>query len=373
MSYIDKIFDKSFVKCIPIHGIVMNGEINTHVLIDNELYRYKYVNLIKLISYDKYLKEYLPYEVNKGDIKECTLVAVFMTEENNSMEVENLKVVISQLYFANRLANANNFKNEITQLVDNEYFHNYCIPGYFNNENRIELLDWYISLGNNPIARDNFDRFLTRGFSYGLNDEYYNQASLDDYKNTVSIDVNSDFYKKASIIENRLNEGDEYSKKIRSALRLYYNLLYENDTEQSILTCASILETLLLKRNETKAQKSKVANRCACLVADHMSKEHKTFIANHVSYFYCYRNAIIHDGKSYLEIDDEVTMSRIMYSIKHIIYFILKFAFEHDIKDINEIKHVVRENLQIDGIDEKVGYITFSKENNSKIQLIFID
>ena len=266
-------------KYIPIHGVRVSDEINFSMPIDGSRYVRKYINSIRLISYDEYLKE-CSNIINKEDIKQCDSVAVFETQSNNSMEVENLKILISALYFSYRIYNTSRLKDnfifnemkfygdlssgEINRDVllkkieeryinkENEYFLNYNIQGYHNNQDDINSLYWYVSLGNNIITKDNFDRFLTRGFSVELDDEYKRQSQFHNYENIVNLDVNQGFIDKIKIIEKRLNQTDEYSKKIKSTLRLYYNLLYENDIEQSILICASILETLLLKTNDTK-------------------------------------------------------------------------------------------------------------------------
>lgn len=375
-------------KCVPIHGITLNRGIDVPILIEDIRYVEKFSNRILMYGYNEYLKEASKF-INNANIKECDLIAIFTTQSHNTMEIQNIKIILSAIYFADRMANTSKLKenfinrfreyfcpDKIDKLYEHreaEYFSNYHIWGYFDNEDEIRPLYWYISLGNNKVTNDNFDKFLTRGFSYELVDEYYRQADFNKYKYTVNVDINKTFNEKMEAIVKRLNMDDEYSKKIKSALRLYYNVLYESDVENSILIYASILETLLLKRSESKGQKHRVANRCACIVANSMSKERKEFIANHVAYFYGYRNAIIHEGKSHLEIDNEVILSDILCSIRHLIYFIIKYVVEHNIQKVSEIQNLVKRNLEEDGIDEKIGYITYIKGDNSKISVIFDD
>lgn len=387
--------DLDLDKCVPIHGIQINKEIEVPILIEDKRSGEKFENLIRLFKYDKYLNMSCKF-INNDSINKCDLIAIFTTQSHNTMEIQNIKIILSAIYFADRMSNTSKLKEnfirdrkeffykdginekdaiekiqKIYENNENEYFSNYHIGGYFDDYDEIRSLYWYISLGNMKVTNDNFDKHLTRGFSYELVDEYSRQANFNNYKYTIDIDVNKIFVEKLEIIVSRLNEDDEYSKKIKSALRLYYNILYEGDIEQSILTYASILETLLLKRNETKGQKSKVANRCACIVANNTAKEKKEFIANHVAYFYGYRNAIIHEGKSYLEIDNEVILSNIMCSIRHLIYFIIKYVVEHNVKEIKEIEKVVKINMKKDSIENTQGYITYIKENKSSISIIF--
>ena len=104
-----------------------------------------------------------------------------------------------------------------------------------------------------------------------------------------------------------------------------------------------------------------------------MNKSAKTFIANQVSYFYNYRNSIIHDGKAFLEIDHESNIINILISIRHLIYFILKYVIENNIKEISDIETLVKHNLKSDGITDLRGYITYSKENPNNISLIYDD
>lgn len=389
----DKYFDLD--KCVPIHGIEINKEIDIPIEIDDKRYSGKFVNLVRLVKYDEYLNMASKF-INNDSINKCDLIAIFTTQSHNTMEIQNIKIILSAIYFADRMSNTSKLKEnfihhfkeffcgkginekdaiEIIEKIyendENEYFSNYHNWGYFDNDDEIRPLYWYISLGNMKVTNDNFDKHLTRGFSYELVDEYSRQTSFNNYKYTIDIDVNNTFVEKMETIVSRLNKDDEYSQKIKSALRLYYNVLYEGDIEQSILIYASILETLLLKRNETKGQKNKVANRCACIVANNKAKEKKEFIANHVTYFYGYRNAIIHEGKSYLEIDNEVILSNIMCSIRHLIYFIIKYVVEQNIKEIKEIKKLVEINMKEDAIDDDKGYITYIKGDNSSISIIF--
>lgn len=385
-------------KYIPIHGIKLNKFLSLIVpikLVPPNMIMYSnnnYIDSINFLTYAEYLN--INSIINKNDIKECDLIAEFSSLSHNTLEVENLKILLSAIYFADRMSNTHEIKSKFIESMlsysvplcnnkeetlnyieklyvatKNEFFDIYNLAGYRDNNNIIKSLYWYISLGNLKVTNDNFDRFISRSFSSNLDDEYIRQSKFE--VNSAHVNVDDTFINYLNSILKRLHDTDEYSKKIKSALRLYYSVLYESDIEQTILTYSSILETLLLQRNETKYQKVKVSNRCACIIANNMNKSAKTFIANQVSYFYTYRNAIIHDGKAYLEIDQETTIINILLSIRHSIYFILKYVIENNIKSILDIKTIVQNNLKSDCITDLNGYITYSKENPDNISLIY--
>lgn len=385
-------------KYIPIHGIKLNKFLSLIVpikLVPPNMIMYSnnnYIDSINFLTYAEYLN--INSIINKNDIKECDLIAEFSSLSHNTLEVENLKILLSAIYFADRMSNTHEIKSKFIESMlsysvplcnnkeetlnyieklyvapKNEFFDIYNLAGYRDNNNIIKSLYWYISLGNLKVTNDNFDRFISRSFSSNLDDEYIRQSKFE--VNSAHVNVDDTFINYLNSILKRLHDTDEYSKKIKSALRLYYSVLYESDIEQTILTYSSILETLLLQRNETKAQKVKVSNRCACIIANNMNKSAKTFIANQVSYFYTYRNAIIHDGKAYLEIDQETTIINILRSIRHSIYFILKYVIENNIKSILDIKTIVQNNLKSDCMTDLNGYITYSKENPDNISLIY--
>lgn len=385
-------------KYIPIHGIKLNKFLSLIVpikLVPPNIIMYSdnnYIDSINFLTYAEYLN--INSIINKNDIKECDLIAEFSSLSHNTLEVENLKILLSAIYFADRMSNTHEIKSKFIESMlsysvplcnnkeetlnyieklyvatKNEFFDIYNLAGYRDNNNIIKSLYWYISLGNLKVTNDNFDRFISRSFSSNLDDEYIRQSKFE--VNSAHVNVDDTFINYLNSILKRLHDTDEYSKKIKSALRLYYSVLYESDIEQTILTYSSILETLLLQRNETKYQKVKISNRCACIIANNMNKSAKTFIANQVSYFYTYRNAIIHDGKAYLEIDQETTIINILLSIRHSIYFILKYVIENNIKSILDIKTIVQNNLKSDCITDLNGYITYSKENPDNISLIY--
>lgn len=385
-------------KYIPIHGIKLNKFLSLIVpikLVPPNIIMYSdnnYIDSINFLTYAEYLN--INSIINKNDIKECDLIAEFSSLSHNTLEVENLKILLSAIYFADRMSNTHEIKSKFIESMlsysvplcnnkeetlnyieklyvatKNEFFDIYNLAGYRDNNNIIKSLYWYISLGNLKVTNDNFDRFISRSFSSNLDDEYIRQSKFE--VNSAHVNVDDTFINYLNSILKRLHDTDEYSKKIKSALRLYYSVLYESDIEQTILTYSSILETLLLQRNETKYQKVKISNRCACIIANNMNKSAKTFIANQVSYFYTYRNAIIHDGKAYLEIDQETTIINILLSIRHSIYFILKYVIENNIKSILDIKTIVQNNLKSDCMTDLNGYITYSKENPDNISLIY--
>ena len=54
-----------------------------------------------------------------------------------------------------------------------------------------------------------------------------------------------------------------------------------------------------------------------------------------------------------------------------LIYFILKYVIENNIKSILDIKTIVQNNLKSDCMTDLNGYITYSKENPDNISLIY--
>lgn len=368
------------IKCVP-SSMIMNSENN-------------YLDSINFLTYDEYINK--DSIINKNDIKKCDSIVEFSSLSHNTLEIENLKIVLSAIYFADRMSNTNKLKvkfiksrlpyykeigipsKEAIKIIEKDYdennneFFSICnLPGYRDNNDNINNIYWYISLGNSKVNNDNFDRSITRAFSFNLDDEFSRQKKFQ--HSIIHVNIDDTFKNRINRILERLNNTDEYSKKIKSTLRLYYSVLYESNIEQAILTYSSILETLLLKENETKAQKTKVCNRCACIVANKMNKSRKIFIANQVAYFYNYRNSIIHEGKAFLEIDHEINITNILISIRHLIYFIFKYIIDNHITDISDIKTLVRDNLKSDNIKSKDGYKTYSKKNPNNISFIYND
>lgn len=384
-------------KFIPIQGIELTDSILVplkikHIYNESHIY-YDEIKFLTYKDYTNFINNNEIYVINSSEISECDSIAMYTSQSHNTIEVFNIKLLVSALYFANRLTDTDGLKekyiedfiikhsllkkidkkihDKLNTLANKEYnrnedefFKNYILQGYWVHD-YIKSDKWYVKLGNHKINRDDFDQFITRGFSLMLCDEYDRQINFK--PKIVKIDTNEVFLSYLSIILTKVNEEDEYSKKLKSVLKIYYNVLGIIDIDNLIVSYITILEALLLKKSEQRAQKNIVAARSACLVADNQCKNRKTFIADIIACLYSYRNQIVHEGKTFLELADESTLTIIVNSTKHIIYLVIKYILIHDIKNVNEIKKIVKRNLENDNLETITEYITFIKGNPIKI------
>lgn len=162
--------------------------------------------------------------------------------------------------------------------------------------------------------------------------------------------------------------GKETYRKIQAVSYLYFDILnlYRN-SNLSVITMATILETLLLKKSESN-QRKKASVRAACIVADNMSVKRKNYVANGVYVFYEYRNGIVHDGKSYMAFTSEYAFDNLMSKIKNLIFCIIKFYIEHKIETIDELKQIVQKNVEKDHMNNAFDYITI--DENAELRAI---
>lgn len=376
-------------KVIPIHGVEFTRSITVALKIKHILNKeYIYYDNIEFWTYKDYcnfIESNRTFFINSNEINKFDSIAVYTSQSHNTIEVYNIKLLISAIYIAKRLTDTyeamekyienfiSNWKEEF-ELIDkdklkslaiqeyhkreNEFYKNYDIKGYWGDKH-INSDSWYIKLGNNKVSKDDFDRYITRGFSSELCDEYDRQFRF--IPNVVKIETNNIFMNELTEILNKINEEEECSKKLKAALRLYFDVLEEISTDNLIVNYATILESLLLMRTEQNAQKIKVVVRCACIVADGQDKKRKTFIANIIACLYTYRNQIVHEGKTFLELDDELTLDRVLRATKHIIYLVIKYILKNDVKKINEIISIVKRNIKKDNLQNGQDYITFEK------------
>lgn len=404
------ILKDEMAKCVPIHGIKFSEPIALPISIDER--RYNIVSFWPYESYKQITKEEPEIFINAQEMKQCDTVAVFNTRSNNTLEIFDIKILISAIYFGNRLADTayykerniedmlrcsievyeeveerkldfadENDRNVIAEMRKNaerkymfdderndEFFRNYNLTGYWNDKNRICNLSWYVKIGNMGITKDDFDSKSTRVFTYSLCDEFGRQAQV--FPESVIININATFLDKLKLLLDKLNGDDEYGKKVKSACRLYYDCINENDIDDIIISYSTILETLLLGKNEDN-QRKKVAVRSACLIGDGRCKKKKEFIANRVYYFYKYRNSIVHDGKAFTEFDDDILFSYTLIFIKHVIFFVIKGILEFNIQDSNGIKDIVERNFLKDKLSKGFDYITYNEDINPNIPIIY--
>ena len=358
------------IKLIPIHGIEFINDIIIPIKINE-----KYYSDIQFISYERYLNEVVSDRERfprSDKIQLCDSVIAYNTQNHNTFEVINIKIVVSIIYFINRIINTNkSSENCVRNIIydeSDEFFYNYITYGYRNNSGEICNTLWYVSLGNRPVTNDNFDNLLTRVFESDIEEEELKQISFTSRK--VKINNDKNFIDTLNILLNKVNDDSLYSLKIKSALRLFYDVLYHENFDRAIITYSTILETLLLDKDEDN-QRKKVSVRCATIIANGKSKRKKEFIANIIYYFYKYRNNIIHDGLLSLEIDHEVIINNILSHIRNIIYFIIKNIIDLNINSISDIRYIVKSNCEQDNLSNAFNYITYSENNDSKLELIF--
>lgn len=84
--------------------------------------------------------------------------------------------------------------------------------------------------------------------------------------------------------------------------------------------------------------------------------------------FYEYRNAIVHDGKSYLDFVSENDFCNILSKMKNLIYCIIKYYVDNKIETINEVKEIVTNNMKQDKLENAFKYITINS-NDEEVRL----
>lgn len=365
------------MKCMQVNGIKIDKEIRFKVVYNELEYVFVFMPYSSFIEYQfKFL--------NPDIIKNCGTVVVYSSMANNSIEVYYIKIFISLIYFAYRIqiedrrkelffATVRGYYNDISEEdLEEEYkksespvTKNWNLRGFWN-EDCIENIHWSIKLGKNKLSCDDFESYLSRGFGSDLDDSYYKQKIFVPYEQVIKIDNN--FQQKTGCFNSMINNGNKIGNKLKSALRLYYEIFMINmNMNLSIVTLATILETLLLDKDEDN-QRKKVSIRSACIICDGMGVEWKRYIGGAVYFFYNYRNAIVHDGKSYLDFE-EVALNNIVENMIHIVFEIIHYYFNNQLEDINDIKQLVIKNKEIDGLENAFDYILPDSGTEYKIIL----
>ena len=311
--------------------------------------------------------------INPDEIKMCDTVVVYKSMGNNSIEVYYIKIFLSLFYFAYRI-DAEKKRKESFIIQEREYFFNapeeILEKKYKMNEspviknwngrgfwtkNYIEPIHWYIKLGNNNMSSDDFESYLSRAYGTDLCDSYDRRYKLEVYAQRIEISDN--ILLKVNDFNAMINRGDVSGNKLKSAMRLYYEIfmIYTN-MNLSIITLSTIMETLLLGNDEDN-QRKKVSVRSACIICDEMEVKWKSAIANAVYFFYKYRNSIVHDGKSYLDFD-EVELNNLAENMKHIVFEIIHYYYTCQPKNVNDIRQVVSKNQSLDGLGNAFDYLS---------------
>ena len=350
-------------KCICLHGLKISHAFKMSIKINSEFIGVSFIPhnvFVNTVDYGLL--------INPQNIVKCDIVVVVNNCCHNLFEVQIVKMAVSMIYFANRMKLAANYQSHQLHKI-NDYFNNYHIDGYYgiaDGRTYIEHASWFVKLGNSLPQNDDYDMWMTRVYGYNQCDEYDRRDGLEkciQFKN-ISIDIDSNLIKQLEKIQDKVNRGDLYSNKLLSAFRLYYSLLSDfNDFEQNDISFCTILESLLLGKDESN-QRKKASVRAACIVANDYNIKNKRFIANQVYYFYHYRNCIIHDGKSILDFD-EAEHRIIHQSIKHIIFYIIQYIIENDVRTPDEIKSLVQHNISSDSLINGFDYIESEEIDNN--------
>lgn len=368
-------------KCIQINGIKINRQINFFVLYQEIVSEFSFIPL-------EIFKEREDQFINPEVIGNSGTACIFTSMGHNSREVHYMKIFISILYFAVRIDNERQMKEEFIQMerkywrdigkaasiIEERYIErgrslvkNWNISGYFSKDG-INPLHWNIKLGRYKLNSDDFDSYLTRAYGKDLDDSYDKRFIYHASDNHVVI--NDQIIDICHRMNTYIFGKDDMCNKLQSALKLYYEvIMVYTDMDMSIVHIATILETLLLDKDES-CQRKKVAVRTACLLNDGLRKDYKEYWAYYVFYFYKFRNGIVHDGATYLDYE-ETTINRIVENMKHIIYEIVNVIYTKNIKSIDDIKDIVQKNVIVDGLTEGFDYI--SPYANEKVYFSYPD
>lgn len=223
---------------------------------------------------------------------------------NNSLEVNNIKIFVSLLYYACRIENEQKMHEKYMQEKEsrcserncceegygkwyNKYerslIKNWNIRGYFTPNDGIRHLHWRVKLGQNRLSDDDTDCFLSRAYGGELCDSYDRRGHVDN--SDVEINVTDSLIQIVNELNEYINGDSACSRKLKSVLRLSYDTLYiYSNIDSSVISIATIFETLLLGKDEDN-QRKKVSVRSACLLNDQMDCAYKKYFASYVYFF----------------------------------------------------------------------------------------
>ncbi|MDD3415867.1 MAG: HEPN domain-containing protein [Lachnospiraceae bacterium] len=352
------------MKCIQINGLRIDSKIR--FVAKHGEYEFEFI----FCPYSEYLKIQNKF-INPYDIEECKTVVIYSSMGNNSIETYYIKVFISMLYFAYRIQVEEQrekkfysdplystlgvqMMNERYRKHESPHVKNWNLRGFWN-DGYINNIHWCIKLGKNEMTCDDFESYLTRAYGGDLCDSYDTRYLF--WSKDEEIEVDDELIDIIGTLNGMINEESEFGNKLKSALRLYYELfmIYSN-MNISIITISTILETLLLGEDEDN-QRKKVSVRSACLLFEHMEKKWKTSLADSIYFFYKYRNAIVHRGKNYLDFD-EVQLNNVTENMKHVILGLVYYYYKNKPQHLDDIKDCVIRSFTTDGISNAFEYIS---------------
>lgn len=381
--------------CICVHKMKISNSFSVQIKNVN-IYFFPYDTFQSVVNPDDF--------VNLKEMVVCDSVAVIEACFHNSIEVQLIKSAISMAYFSNRIAisekSEKNMEERENQEIENflkqlqidkkekkyneiknkmkekdaartSYFQNYMLNGFWNQsgaESRIEPAFWYVKLGQTAPTNDDYDMWLSRIYGTNQQDAFSKRDGIEKRDMLLgTVEIDETFCNVLHKIQERIHQKDLYASKLFSVFSIYYSVLrnFSNSEQEGISFC-TILETLLLGKDEDK-QRKKVSVRAACLIADGEKLEKKRFLATQIYMFYPYRNGFVHDGKSILDFD--WGSYQILYqAIKHVIYYCIKNILYRNIQCTKEITAIVEKNVKQDGlgnafdyIDEKTNYFNYNE------------
>lgn len=381
--------------CICVHGMKISNSFSVQIKNVN-IYFFPYDTFQSVVNPDDF--------VNLKEMVVCDSVAVIEACFHNSIEVQLIKSAISMAYFSNRIAisekSEKNMEERENQEIENflkqlqidkkekkyneiknkmkekdaartSYFQNYMLNGFWNQsgaEARIEPTFWYVKLGQTAPTNDDYDMWLSRIYGTNQQDAFFKRDGIEKRDKLLgTVEIDEPFCSVLHKIQERIHQKDLYASKLLSVFSIYYSVLRNfSNSEQECISFCTILETLLLGKDEDK-QRKKVSVRAACLIADGEKVEKKKFLATQIYMFYPYRNGFVHDGKSILDFD--WGSYQILYqAIKHVIYYCIKNILYRNIQCTKEITAIVEKNAKQDGlenafdyIDENINYLNYNE------------
>lgn len=381
--------------CICVHGMKISNSFSVQIKNVN-IYFFPYDTFQSVVNPDDF--------VNLKEMVVCDSVAVIEACFHNSIEVQLIKSAISMAYFSNRIAisekSEKNMEERKNQEIENflkqlqidkkekkyneiknkmkekdaartSYFQNYMLNGFWNQsgaEARIEPTFWYVKLGQTAPTNDDYDMWLSRIYGTNQQDAFLKRDGLEKRDKLLgTVEIDEPFCNVLHKIQERIHQKDLYSSKLLSVFSIYYSVLRNfSNSEQECISFCTILETLLLGKDECN-QRKKVSVRAACLIADGEKVEKKKFLATQIYMFYPYRNGFVHDGKSILDFDWGSYQSSYQ-AIKHVIYYCIKNILYRNIRCTKEITAIVEKNAKQDGlenafnyIDENINYLNYNE------------
>lgn len=370
--------------CICVHKMKISDSFRVQIKNVN-VYFFPYDTFQSIVNPDDF--------VNLKEMVVCDSVAVIEACFHNSIEVQLIKSAISMAYFSNRIAisekSEKNMEERENQEIENflkqlqidkkekkyneiknkmkekdaartSYFQNYMLNGFWNQsgaEERIEPAFWYVKLGQTAPTNDDYDMWLSRIYGTNQQDAFFRRDGIEKRDMLLgTVEIDETFCNVLHEIQERVHQKDLYASKLLSVFSIYYSVLRNfSNSEQECISFCTILETLLLGKDEDN-QRKKVSVRAACLIADGEKFEKKRFLATQIYMFYPYRNGFVHDGKSILDFD--WGSYQILYqAIKHVIYYCIKNILYRNIQCTKEITAVVEKNAKQDGLENAFDYI----------------